>query len=106
MNTNLDSIDLEHDLIQRIVTEAVRMGLETPLRNPILDAVEAVSDGTGDRTGEKLADEAAGTAEGVTTDGETEKSLATTALQGLAVFAALTVVLYASLRRLTGDEEQ
>jgi len=102
MNTNLDSIDLEHDLIQWTVTETVRAGLTTPLRDPILDAVDGLQD---EPNGEKEVDDVAESSESASSDADrTGTHLATRTLQGLAVFFVLFVVLYTSMKRLIGDD--
>ena len=84
--------DLEHDSVQRLTKEAVKAALESPLREPILEAVE-------DRTGSAIEPPA----ENGTVEPE-EKSHTTKAIQGGIVFVVMFVVLYVTLRRLTGDE--
>lgn len=92
MATAIEKFELENDLVQLLVREAVKVGMESPLRDPILDAVE-------DTTGDPLE----ATSEG---DASTsmEKSRLTKVVQGGTVFVVMFVVLYVTLRRLTGDE--
>lgn len=98
MNTNPRELDLEHDVVQWLVREAVRAGMESPLREPILAAVEETTDEAETASGEDSSTEdEAGEAGG--------KSRAIKAIQGLAVFVVMFVVMYASLKRLTGDDE-
>ena len=90
------NIDLEDPLVQRLVEEAVRAGMESPLREPILEAVEGT-------TGEP-AEPADEERPGVDATGDGEKSRTTKAIQGLVVFVTMFVVLYITLRRFTDDE--
>ncbi|MFP8957535.1 hypothetical protein ACLI4Y_12455 [Natrialbaceae archaeon A-CW3] len=92
MATAVEKLDLENDLVQLLVTEAVKAGMESPLRDPILDAVEET---TGDVIEATNEDEAAGAR---------EKSRLTKVVQGGTVFIVMFVVLYVTLRRLTSDE--
>ncbi|UTF52288.1 hypothetical protein [Natronosalvus rutilus] len=92
MATVTEKIDLENDLVQMLVTEAVKAGMESPLRDPILNAVE-------ESTGESLK----ATSE-ADTSGTEEKSRLTRVLQGGTVFIVLFAVLYITLRRVTSDE--
>jgi len=101
----IEDVNLENDVVQLLVTEAVRTGLETPLREPILEAVEG--------TGDEFSDESTAVpSEAQPTDGTAAdtsdtggKSRLTMALQGLAVFVVLFVALYVTLRFLMGDDE-
>lgn len=97
MNATTESIDLEHDLVQWIVAEAVRLSLETPLREPILSGVEGAVE-------IDESDTATSTTE-ATDDGSEGGSSVSTALRGLVGFAVLIGALYVLLRRLTGEGE-
>lgn len=92
MATAIEKLDLENDLVQFLVMEAVKVGMESPLRDPILEAVE-------ETTGESL--EATNEDD---TSGTKEKSRLTKVVQGGTVFVVMFVVLYVTLRRLIGDE--
>lgn len=92
MATAIEKLDLENDLVQLLVMEAVKVGMESPLRDPILEAVE-------ETTGESL--EATNEDD---TSGTKEKSRLTKVVQGGTVFVVMFVVLYVTLRRLIGDE--
>jgi hypothetical protein len=92
MATATEKLDLENDLVQLLVTEAVKVGMESPLRDPILEAVE-------ETTGEVLE----ATSED-DTSGAKEKSRLTKVVQGGTVFVVMFVVLYLTLRRFTSDE--
>lgn len=94
----ITTIDLEHDLLQLLVSEAVRPGLETPLRDPIL---EAVAETTGDPP-EARRDDTEPTAEEGTGSGG--KSRLTMVGQGLTVFGAMFAVLYVALSYLLDGE--
>lgn len=100
MNTIVDDLDLEHDLVQWIVEEAVRMAMATPLREPILAAVE----GSTDESVDAVADRSTGDDHQDTA--AQGKSRVTTAAQGLVVFAVIFVTLYVLLKRLTGGGEE
>lgn len=102
MNAKPESIDLENDVIQWIVAEAVRLSLETPLREPILRGVEGAVD-TDDIGGEGTAMGASSTESATGESGGGSRS--TPGLKGLVAFAATSAVLYVLLRRLTGDAE-
>ncbi len=110
-----DESKLERDSIQWLAREAVRIGLESPLRESIVEAVE-------EATGEEFAEsEAQGEADGGEEredrdereetderDEETEdveKSALVKAVQGAIVFVAMFTFLYVTLRWLTGDED-
>lgn len=100
MKATAESIDLEHDLVQWIVAEAVRLSLETPLREPILSGVEGAVDT------DEIETEETTTATAESTDSGSEGgSSVSTALQGLVGFAVMAGALYVLLRRLTGDGE-
>lgn len=92
MATAIEKLDLENDLVQLLVMEAVKVGMESPLRDPILEAVE-------ETTGESL--EATNEDD---TSGTKEKSRLTKVVQGGTVFVVMFVVLYVTLRRLIGNE--
>ena len=92
MNPALEKIDPENELVQLLVTETVKAGMESPLRDPILDAVEETTGKDFEATGE---DEASGTR---------EKPRFSKVVQGGTVFVVMFVVLYVTLRRLTGDD--
>ncbi|MCU4744658.1 hypothetical protein OB955_20425 [Halobacteria archaeon AArc-m2/3/4] len=96
MATAIEKLDVEHDLVQLLVTEAVIVGMESPLRDPILEAVE-------ETTGESLEAIEETTNEGGTS-GTKEKSRLTKVVQGGTVFVVMFAVLYLTLRRLTSDE--
>ena len=101
----LDDVDLENDLIQLFVSEAVRAGLETPLRDPIL---EAVGETIGEPLDERRDDEPAAD-EKLTVDEESDtggKSRLAMAVQGLLVFIVMFAVLYVAFRYLLGDEAE
>ena len=120
--TDQDPI-LERDLTQLVVREAVGMAMATPLREPILEAVGATEGGSDAITDEDRDDadafgleigpeeEAAGEDEAggepdEETRAEAEKSRLTTFLQGATVFVVMFTVLYLTLRRLTGSEDE
>ena len=92
MATTTEKIDLENDLVQWLVAEAVKVGMESPLRDPILDAIEETTGETLEATSE---DDASDTG---------EKRRLTKVVQGGTVFIVMFVVLYVTLRRLTSDE--
>jgi hypothetical protein len=92
MVTATEKIDLENILVQLLVTEAVKAGMESPLRDPILEAVEAT---TGEALEATSEDDASGSR---------EKSRLTKVTQGGTVFIVMFVVLYVTLRRFTSDE--
>ncbi|USZ71413.1 hypothetical protein [Natronosalvus halobius] len=96
MATAIEKLDVEHDLVQLLVTEAVKVGMGSPLRDPILEAVE-------ETTGESLEAIEETINEGNTSDTK-EKSRLTIVIQGGTVFIVMFVVLYLTLRRLTSDE--
>lgn len=102
MKATAESIDLENDLVQWIVAEAVRLSLETPLREPILSGVEGALD-----TDELDIEEA--TTETLTTEsteaGSEGGSSGSSALRGLVGFAVMVGAVYVLLRQLTGDDE-
>lgn len=99
MNAKPESIDLENDVVQWIVAEAVRLSLTTPLREPILRGVEGAVDA--DDLGGEGAMEASATETTVDeSDGGSSR-----ALQGIVGFAVLSAALYVLLRRLTGENE-
>lgn len=102
MKPTTESIDLEHDLVQWIVAEAVRLSLETPLREPILNGVAGAVDT--DELDAEGATTVAPTTES-TEDGGASGSSAGTAMRGLVGFAVMAGVLYVLLRRLTGETE-
>ncbi|MCU4752525.1 hypothetical protein OB919_11075 [Halobacteria archaeon AArc-curdl1] len=103
MASAIEILDLENDLVQLLVTEAVKVGMESPLRGPILDAIE-------ESTGETLEPIEGMTGEGLDatnqddTSGTKEKSRLTKVVQGGTGFIVMFVVLYVTLRRLTSDE--
>lgn len=92
MATAVKKLDPENDLVQLLVTEAVKVAMESPLRDPILDAVEETTGYDLEATSE---DEGSGTR---------EKNRFTKVVQGGTVFIVMFVVLYVTLRRLTSDE--
>lgn len=96
MGNAIKNVDLENDVIQLLVTEVVKAGLESPLRDPILEAVEVTIDEGSDTTVENR-DEDEPTA-------TKEKSRVTKAIQGGIVFIVMFVILYVTLRRLTSEE--
>ncbi|MHC3439118.1 hypothetical protein ACYJ1Y_13715 [Natrialbaceae archaeon A-gly3] len=104
METALENVDLQNDLVQQLTKEAVSAGMASPLREPILEAVEETvgesleTDEPLEVTSERPEDE-----EGEELPDETGKSRLTKATQGLVVFVVIFVVLYATLRWLTGD---
>ncbi|ELY45559.1 hypothetical protein [Natronorubrum tibetense] len=105
LDTVLDDADLENDLIQLFVSEAVRAGLETPLRDPIL---EAVGETIGEPLDERRDDEPTAD-DKLTVDEESDtgdKSRLTMAVQGLLVFIVMFAVLYVAFRHLLGDEAE
>lgn len=63
MNTNPRERDFEHDVIQWLVKEAMRAGMESPLRDAILAAVEETTDEAETASSEELS----------TKDGESQK---------------------------------
>lgn len=97
MNTKPDGIDLEHDLVQWIVNEAVRAGMETPLREPILAAVE----GATDREVESVGD-ASTQSEAAEPDGGRRT---TKAIRGLTAFLVTVVIMYVFLKRSTSRDQ-
>ncbi|SDJ61309.1 hypothetical protein [Natronorubrum texcoconense] len=107
----LDDVDLENDLIQLFVSEAVRAGLETPLRDPILEAVDET---IGESLDERRDDEATAGDEPIADDEPTAdekaetgaKSRLTMVAQGLLVFVVLFAVLYVAFRYLLGGEPE
>jgi hypothetical protein len=92
MVTAVKELDPENDLVQLLVTEAVKVAMESPLRDPILDAVKET---TGDDLKATSEDEGSGAR---------EKNWFTKLVQGGTVFIVMFVVLYVTLRRLTSDE--
>jgi hypothetical protein len=89
MVTATEKIDLENILVQLLVTEAVKAGMESSLRDPILEAM------TGEALEATSEDDASGSR---------EKSRLTKVTQGGTVFIVMFVVLYVTLRRFTSDE--
>ena len=100
----MPTIDLEDPLVQRIVEEAVRAGLESPLREPILEAVEGTTGGSVEEPSREPVEPADEERPEVDATGDGEKRRTTKAIQGLVVFVTMFVVLYITLRRLTDDE--
>lgn len=98
MKATTESIDLEHDLVQWIVAEAVRLSLETPLREPILSGVEGAVDT------DEIDTAGATDTMAESTDAEGGSS-SSTALRGLVGFAVMVGAMYVLLRRLSGDGE-
>lgn len=108
-----EKIDLENIVVQQLVKEAVRMGIQTPLREPILEAVEQTtdeapltdaSDAKTDASDAETDDhEVSDTTDVEPTEGG--KSTTTTVAQGIAVFVTMFVVLYVTLRYLTGGDD-
>ncbi|WP_418282115.1 hypothetical protein [Halorubrum sp. DTA98] len=86
-----ETIDREHDFVQLLTKEAVKAGLESPLRDSILEAVE------------EEASSAVETASEDDTSETKEKSRLIKVIQGGTVFIVMFVVLYVMLRRLTSD---
>ncbi|WP_440771612.1 hypothetical protein [Natronorubrum sp. DTA28] len=105
----VDDVDLENDLIQLLVSEAVRAGLETPLRDPILEAVDETVPLDERRDDGSTTDDEVTVSNEPTADEEPDtggKSRLTMAVQGLTVFVVLFVVLYVAFRYLLGDEAE
>jgi len=104
MRPTSDESTLEHESVQWLVREAVKAGMESPLRDSILEAVDETTDEE-----ETTPHEEEGTApEGENEDDDDEageKSRLTKAVQGLVVFVVTFVLLYTTLRRLTDDED-
>ena len=112
MSASTEDVDLERELLDEFVKEVVNVALASPLREPILEAVEDVSEESGGEppVAEESEDEPPAADEEPTDDeGEAEietiapKSNLVKAIQGLAVFVTMFVVLYVVLRRLTDD---
>lgn len=96
MNTNPRERDFEHDVIQCLVKEAMRAGMESPLRDAILAAVEETTDEAETASSEELS----------TKDGESQKkSRIIKAIQALTVFVVMFVVLYVLLKWMTSKDE-
>lgn len=96
-----EKIDLDHDPVQLLTKEAVKAGLESPLRESILEAIEEA-----DSSAVEMASEGE-PVESVNEDNipeRTEKSRLTKVIQGGIVFIVMFIVLYVTLRRLTSDE--
>ncbi|MFP8891158.1 hypothetical protein ACLI4U_15525 [Natrialbaceae archaeon A-CW2] len=110
MASAIETLDLENDLVQWFATEAVKVGMGSPLRDSILEAVEETTGETLEtdpRTPETDPDRAEEPLEEADTDdsvAEEEKDRLTMLLQGGTVFLVLFVVLYVVLRRLTRSE--
>ncbi|MFP9193053.1 hypothetical protein [Natronosalvus vescus] len=103
MASTIEKLDLENDLVQLLVTEAVKVAMKSPLRDPILEAIE----GTAGETREAIEGTAGETLEATDEDEASvtrEKSRRTKVIQGGTVFVVMFVVLYVTLRRLTSDE--
>lgn len=100
MKATAESIDLEHDLVQWIVAEAVRLSLETPLREPILRGVEGAVD-----TDEIEMEGTTSPTTELTDSGSEGGSSGSTAMRGLVGFAVMVGAVYVLLRRLSGDGE-
>lgn len=98
-----ENIDLDHNLVQLLTKEAVKAGLESPLRESILEAIEETDSNAVERASEG---ESVAPANEDDTPERTEKSCLTKAIQGGIVFIVVFVVLYVTLRRLTGDETE
>ena len=101
----VDDIDPENELIQLLVSEAVRMALETPLRDPILEAVDETIDEPLDerRDDESIADDEPAGDEESDTGGKSRLAMA---IQGLIVFIVMLAVLYVAFRHLLGNETE
>ena len=105
MGARIGKIDLEHDLVRLLTKEAVTAGLESALREPILEAVEATTGETIEAPTEEAVESSTDEVTGRDgTSAEREKSRLTKVIQGGIVFVVMFVVLYGTLRRLTGDE--
>jgi hypothetical protein len=104
MTPATDESKLERESVQWLAREAVKAGLESPLRESILEAVEERTDEeeTTPRDGEETAPEGE---KGDEDDEPGEKGRLTKAVQGLVAFVVMFVLLYTILRRLTDDED-
>ncbi|WP_440764465.1 hypothetical protein [Natronorubrum sp. DTA7] len=99
----IDEVDLEHELVQRLALEAVRAGLETPLREPILEAIdETTAEPLYERRDDDSTADDESAVDAVSDTGS--KSRLRMAAQGLIVFAVLFVVLYVAFRVLLGAD--
>ena len=98
-----NKINAEHDLVQLLTKEAVKVGLESSLREPILEAVEERTSESIEATSEEDTAEANN---GNDVPQAKQKSRFTKVIQGGTVFIVMFVVLYVTLRRLTGDEAE
>lgn len=108
MNSEIEELDLERDFIRWLVGEAVRAGMESSLRGTILDAVEESTEGAPTAGGEPAADEETKSVGSAAEDGRDDsggKGRIVSAIQGAAVFTVMFVVLYVTLKRLSGDEK-
>ena len=118
----VDTSDLERDLPQLVVREAVGLALHSPLREPILEAVdsaEAIDRDRGNAAGSGSSESGDGGAiatgaggEAVTEATEAVEELAEStdsgrlrkAIQGAIGFAVMFAVLYTVLRKLGGED--
>lgn len=98
-----NKLDLEHDLVQLLTKEAVKAGLESSLREPILEAVEERTSESIEATSDEDTAEASNRND---VPQAKEKSHLSKVVQGGAVFIVMFVVLYVTLRRLTGNEAE
>lgn len=107
----LEGTELERDVVQLAVREAVSLAMETPLGDPIQDAVEATSAASSARLAEPT-----GTTESVAEDAETETAPTdsgsdTDVADGrsvgrtLAGLAVVGLAIYLALRWFSADEE-
>lgn len=90
-------IDLQHELVQLLVEEAVRLGLQSPLREPILRAVEEPTEERVEPVGQEQPESDASE--------NGEKRRTTKAVRGLTVLVVLFVLLYIAIKRSPTDDE-
>lgn len=104
MKPAMEELDLEHELVQLLVREAVRAAMTTPLREPILEGAEGALEEPTAASDDVLEGETAGE-ESTETEPETSGTgaLARTA-RSLTVLLVLVAVLYVAFRRFAGEK--
>ncbi|WP_331233844.1 hypothetical protein [Natronorarus salvus] len=99
MRQTSDESGLERESVQWLVREAVKAGMESPLRDSILEAVDETTEEEETTPHEEEERPTGGE------DEPGEKDRLTKVVQGLVVFVVMFVILYTTLRRLTDDED-
>ena len=84
------ALQQKQETVNDIVEEAVRFGMQSGFSQPIIEAVE-------DATGRSISDIAE-------EEEEPEKSTRKKALQGIAAFLVMFVVLYVVMRQLSDED--